>query len=91
MPHARGALAARGSGLRRIATSPTATPGEVALACCAAICGDDASARSSHLSEAELDASERYHPPRIDALRAGLRRRARPIVIPVLAALLRRR
>jgi diketogulonate reductase-like aldo/keto reductase len=43
------------------------------------------------VSEAELDAFERYHPARVQALSPSPRRRARPILVPVLSALLRRR
>jgi pyridoxine 4-dehydrogenase len=106
MPLARGTLAGRGSGLRRIAASHAATPGQVALAWLlqrsAVIVPIPGTSSLSHLdenlgvldvrlSEDELDALEQYRPPRYHALRASLQRRARPIVVPVLASILRRR
>jgi diketogulonate reductase-like aldo/keto reductase len=43
------------------------------------------------LNEDELNALERYRPARVHALGASLRRRARPILVPVLGWILRRR
>jgi aryl-alcohol dehydrogenase-like predicted oxidoreductase len=106
MPLARGTLAGRGSGLRRIAASHTATPGQIALAwllqrspVTVPIPGtssllhleENVGALDVHLSEDELDALERYRPARVHELNASLRRRARPILVPVLASILRRR
>jgi aryl-alcohol dehydrogenase-like predicted oxidoreductase len=106
MPLARGTLAGRGSGLRRIAATHTATPGQVALAwllqrspVTVPIPGtssvshleENLGALDVRLSEDELDALERYRPARAHALGASLRRRARPILVPVLASILRRR
>jgi pyridoxine 4-dehydrogenase len=106
MPLARGAFAGRGSGLLRIAASHAPTPGQVVLAWLlqrsAVTVPIPGTSSLSHLeetlgpldvrlSEGELDALERYRPPRLEALGAGLRRRARPILVPVLASILRRR
>jgi aryl-alcohol dehydrogenase-like predicted oxidoreductase len=106
MPLARGTLAGRGSGLRRIAASHAATHGQVALAwllqrsaVTVPIPGtsslshleENLGALEVRLSEAELDALERYRPARIQELRVALRRRARPVVAPILASILRRR
>jgi diketogulonate reductase-like aldo/keto reductase len=43
-----------------------------------------------HLTDAEMDALERYRPAAVHSLRQSLRRRARPFVVPVLASILRR-
>lgn len=106
MPLARGMLAGRGSGLRRIAASHTATAGQVALAwllqrsaVTVPIPGtsslshleENIGALDVRLSEAALDALERYRPARIQELGVALRRRARPVVAPILASILRRR
>jgi pyridoxine 4-dehydrogenase len=106
MPLARGTLTGRGSGLCGIAASHTATPGQVALAwllqrspVTVPIPGtsslshleENLDALHVRLSEDELAALERYRPPRVHELSASLRRRARPILVPVLSALLRRR
>jgi pyridoxine 4-dehydrogenase len=106
MPLARGTLAGRGSGLRRIAAAHSAAPGQIALAwllrrspVTVPIPGtsslshleENLGALDVRLSEDQLDALERYRPARAHALRASLRRRARPIVVPVLASILRRR
>jgi aryl-alcohol dehydrogenase-like predicted oxidoreductase len=106
MPLARGTLAGQGSGLRRIAASHAATHGQVALAwllqrsaVTVPIPGtsslshleENLGALEVRLSEAELDALERYRPARIQELRVALRRRARPVVAPILASILRRR
>jgi pyridoxine 4-dehydrogenase len=106
MPLARGTLAGRGSGLRRIAASHEATVGQVALAwllqrsaVTVPIPGtsslshleENLGALDVRLSEAGFDALERYRPARIQALGAGLRRRARPVLAPILASILRRR
>jgi pyridoxine 4-dehydrogenase len=106
MPLARGTLAGRNSGLRGIAASHTATPGQVALAWLlqrsAVTVPIPGTSSLSHLEENlgaagvllskdELDALERYRPARVSALGASLRRRARPLLVPALAALLRRR
>jgi pyridoxine 4-dehydrogenase len=106
MPLARGTLAGRGSGLRRIAATHAATPGQVALAwllqrspVTVPIPGtsslthleENLGALDVRLSEDELDALERFRPARVHELGASLRRRARPILVPMLASILRRR
>jgi pyridoxine 4-dehydrogenase len=106
MPLARGTLAGRASNLGRIAAEHEATPGQVALAwllqrspVTVPIPGtsslshleENLGALDVQLDEDELDALERYRPPRVHALVASVRRRARPLLVPVLASILRRR
>jgi pyridoxine 4-dehydrogenase len=106
MPLARGTLAGRASNLGRIAAAHEATPGQVALAwllqrspVTVPIPGtsslshleENLGALDVHLSEDELEALERYRPGLVQALATSLRRRARPVLAPILASILRRR
>jgi pyridoxine 4-dehydrogenase len=106
MPLARGTLAGRRSGLRRIAAAHAATPSQAALAwllqrspmavpipgtSSLAHLEENLGALEIHLNEDELDALERYRPARVHALGTSLRHRARPVLVPILASILRRR
>ena len=106
MPLARGSLAGRGSRLGRIAAAHGARPGQIALAwllqrspVMVPIPGtssvthleENVGALDIELSEDELATLDQYRPPGSHSLRRSLRRRARPYVVPILAAILRRR
>jgi aryl-alcohol dehydrogenase-like predicted oxidoreductase len=105
MPLAKGTLTGRGSHLGRIARAHGAKPGQVALAWLLqrspvivpipgtselAHLEENLGAFEIHLTDAEMDALERYRPAAVHSLRQSLRRRARPFVVPVLASILRR-
>jgi pyridoxine 4-dehydrogenase len=103
MPLSRGALAGGGSSLGRIAAAHGARPGQVALAwllqrspVMVPIPGtsslthleENLGARSLRLSEEELDVLDRYRPARVQSLRRRLRRRVRPLAVPIVASIL---
>jgi pyridoxine 4-dehydrogenase len=106
MPLARGTLAGRGSGLRPITAAHAARPGQVALAwllqrspvtvpipgtSSLAHLEENLGALDIRLNDDELADLERYRPARVHALAASVRRRVRPVLVPIVASMLRRR